>query len=143
MPACQSVPRSSQKVCAITLGFGSRNSCTSNAATSPCQAPMPSTKTPRAGTQSSTRRRTAATVTAASPDDRHVDRSLQTAERAERARPEIAVASAGSRLSLRELGLELGAAAGEPLPHPRHELEEARLFTGAGGAGIRQVDLDD
>src|SRR5919201_317236 len=143
MPACQSWPRSFQNVRAISVGLGSRNSWTWNATTRPCQAAIPSTKTSSAGAQSATRRPTAAAVTAASPRDRRIDRSLQTAERATPARPEFAVASAGSGRPLRELGLELRAAAGEPLPHLGHELEEARLLARARRARVRQGDLHD
>ena len=41
MPACQSELRSSQKVCAISVGLGSRKSWTSKATTSACQSDDP------------------------------------------------------------------------------------------------------
>src|SRR5215210_7084666 len=140
MPASQSEPRSSQNVCAITLGFGSRNSCTSNAATRPCQAARPSTKTSRAGAQSPSRRCTTARLTAALPDGRRFRPAAQTAERAKPAPPETAIASDGSR---RELRLELRAAAGEPLAHVRDELEEARVLPRLDRPRVWQVDVDD
>src|ERR671933_1333840 len=57
-PALQSACRSSQKVEAISVGFGSRKRCTWKALTRPCQATSPRTSTAAAGAQSVTRRPT-------------------------------------------------------------------------------------
>src|ERR687884_1996782 len=57
-PALQSAGRSSQKVEAISVGFGSRKRCTWKALTRPCHATSPSTSTAAAGAQSVTRRPT-------------------------------------------------------------------------------------